>query len=132
MISRNFNKYEFSGVWYSFNKYKTILFDIFLGIIKPYLKNVTEKKREPGQWKIQLPGKIIFKSSEDIDEYPYMYSWSDNKDILNLFESLLTSYQELLKYRMKGSDFIFDYVDGLSFYVKIGLSCGGSYKASPY
>ena len=108
------------------------MFDIFLGIIKPYLKNVTEKNREPGQWKIQLPGKIIFKSSEDIDEYPYMYSWSDNKEILNLFESLLASYQEVLKYRMKGSDFIFDYVDGLRFYVKIGLSCGGSYKASPY
>lgn len=108
------------------------MFDIFLGIIKPYLKNVTEKNREPGQWKIQLSGKIIFKSSEDIDEYPYMYSWSDNKEILNLFESLLASYQEVLKYRMKGSDFIFDYVDGLSFYVKIGLSCGGSYKASPY
>lgn len=91
------------------------MFDIFLGIIKPYLKNVTEKKREPGQWKIQLPGKIIFKSSEDIDEYPYMYSWSDNKDILNLFESLLTSYQEALKNEMKGSDFAFEYfVDGLS------------------
>ena len=45
---------------------------------------------------------------------------------------LTTSYQEILENKMKGSDFVFDYVDGLSYLChKISLDCDESYKDSP-
>lgn len=37
------------------------------------------------------------------------------KSINELFESLLTSYQEALENEMKGSDFVFDDVNGLRY-----------------
>lgn len=57
-------------------------------------------------------------------------SWSKKKHevIKELFISFLKNCQEALENKMKDSDFIFDYVDGLSYlYNKISLNCGRSY-----
>ena len=48
------------------------------------------------------------------------------------FESLLERYQERLEESMKGSEFIFDFVDILYYDLnKVSLSRGGSYIDSP-
>ena len=64
-------------------------------------------------------------SSKGTDEERVMHSRSDNIEIVidyeaeefikELFESLLFRYQVSLETSMKGSDFIFDYVDLLRY-----------------
>ena len=79
-----------------------------------------------------------FISAKDNDEDHVMDQKKDNKEILingkadevveGLFESLLNRYQNNLEKSMKGSEFLFDYVDLLYYKChKINLSCGGSY-----
>ena len=70
-----------------------------------------------GEWKIQLTMQITFISSLDTGEFRIMNSKSDNveimmgietDDIINeLFKSSLKKYQEGLKTKMRGSDFVF-------------------------
>lgn len=62
-----------------------------------------------------------------------MISEETEEMIKETFKSpLTTSYQEILENKMKGSNFVFDYVDGLSYlYHKISLDCSESYKDSP-
>ena len=65
--------------------------------------------------------KINFISSRNFIESRDMYSKSDNFEIMmgadtneiirNLFNSLLRRYQEGLKESMRGSEFVFDYVN---------------------
>ena len=71
-----------------------------------------------------------------------MHSKSDNAKIMmgieiddiidELFESFLKKYQDGLKKKMEGSDFVFESVD-LLYYIlhKISLNRGGSYIDSP-
>ena len=52
--------------------------------------------------------------------------------IKELYKSFLRKYQEGLEESMRGSEFIFDHVDALYYYLnKISLSRGGSYIDSP-
>lgn len=52
--------------------------------------------------------------------------------INNILESFLTNYQEALGNKTTGSDFAFDYVEGLTYlYLKISLNSGGSFIDSP-
>ena len=53
--------------------------------------------------------------------------------IQEFFKSLLSRYQISLETSMKGSNFVFDYVDFLYCkYHKVNLRPGGSYSDSPY
>ena len=58
---------------------------------------------------------------------------SDTDEIIKeLFKSLLQRYQENLQEKMRGSDFVFDYVNFLYYdFNKISISRGGSYIDSP-
>ena len=80
-------------------------------------------------------------SSKDNDEEQFMHSKSDNIGIMindtadevieELFQLLLSRYQIGPKISIKGSGFVFDYINLL--YGKcheINLNCGGSYLMS--
>ena len=52
--------------------------------------------------------------------------------IKEIFVSVLQKYQKGLEESMKGSEFIYDWVDLLHYKChKISLNCGGSYIGSP-
>ena len=82
-----------------------------------------DSKKKSGEWKIQLIMKINFISSRNFIESRYMYSKSDNFEITmggntneiikNLFNSLLRRCQVGLQESMRGSEFVFDYVESL-------------------
>ena len=85
---------------------------------------------------------ITFVSSLDTGEPHTMHSKSDSAEIMmgietddiinELFKSSLKKYQEGLKTKMRGSDFVFERVDLLSYsFHKIILNRVGSYIDSP-
>ena len=86
--------------------------------------------------------KINFISSKNFIDTRNMHSKSDNVEIMkgvdanqiikNLFNSLLQRYQKWLEESMKGSDFVFDYVESLNYiFHKIDLKRSGSYIETP-
>ena len=93
-------------------------------------------KRAKGEWKIQLIIKINFISSKNFNDVRDLYSKSDNVEIMmcadtneiieKLFDSILQRYQKGVEESMKGSDFVFDYVESLNYiFHKIDLKrCG--------
>ena len=99
-------------------------------------------KRKKGEWKTQLIMKINFISYKNFNETRDMYSKSDNFEIMmgvdtneiikNLFNSILQRYQKGLQESMRGSDFVFDYVESLNYiFHKIGTKRSGSYIEAP-
>ena len=84
------------------------------------MKGIIVDLKSSDTWKILLTIAINFISLEDTEEEREMYSNSDNmkftsyndaNEVVNeLFESLLSRYQENLETSMTGSDFIFDSV----------------------
>ena len=110
--------------------------------MSPYLKDIINNLKKSGTWKIQLTIANNFISSIDNDEEPVMHSKRDNIEIMisdevdevieELFDLLKNRYQNKLV-SIKGSDFVFDYVQ--LFYYKcheINPNHGGSYIDSPY
>ena len=102
------------------------------------MRKLIYDKRKKGEWKIQLIMKINFISSKNSNDTGDMHSKSDNVEIMmgvdtneiikNLFNSLLQRYQKGLEESMKGSDFVFDYVESLNYiFHKIDLKRSGSY-----
>ena len=90
------------------------------------------------EWKIQLIMKINFIFSKNFIESRDMHSKSDNIEIMlgdgtneiikNIFNSLLQRYQKGLEESMRGSDFVFDYVESLNYiFHKVDLKRSGSY-----
>ena len=86
--------------------------------------------------------KINFISSKNFIDTRNMHSKSDNVEIMkgvdanqiikNLFNSLLQRYQKWLEESMKGSGFVFDYVESLNYiFHKIDLKRSGSYIETP-
>ena len=99
-------------------------------------------KRKSGEWKIRLVIKINFISSKNFNDTRDMHSKSDNVEIMmgyntneifeKLFESLLQRYQKGLEESVKGSDFVFDYVESLNYiFHKIDLKRWRSYIEAP-
>ena len=105
--------------------------------------NTIIKRKTQSEWKIQLTMAINFISSKpNSKETHTMHTKSVNIEIMlgsetaeiieGLFKPLLQRYQEGLEESMRGSEFIFDRVDALYYYLnKISLSRGGSYIGSP-
>ena len=86
--------------------------------------------------------KINFISSRNFTESRDMYSKSDNFEIMmggntneiirNLFNSILRRYQGGLHESMRGSEFVFDYVESLNYiFHKVDLKRSGSYIETP-
>ena len=96
------------------------MLDEYLNKIKPYLKDIIIDLQGSDGWKIQLTITINFISSKDTEEERVMYSTSDNikftsyndvNEVINeIFESLLSKYQNNLEKSIRGTDFIFDLV----------------------
>ena len=102
------------------------------------MRKLINDKRKRGEWKIQLIMKINFISSKNFNDTRDVHSKSDNVEFMmgvetneiikNLFNSLLQRYQKGLEESMKGSGFMFDYVDSLNYiFHKIDLKKSGSY-----
>ena len=123
-------------------KDKSISITRYLNNIRKYLRKSINDKRKKGEWKIQLIMKINFISSQNFIETRDMHSKSDNIEIMvgvdnneiikNLFNSLLQRYQKGQEESMRGSDFVFDYVESLNYiFHKVELEKSGSYIESP-
>ena len=102
------------------------------------------KKKKSGEWKIQLIMKINFISSRDFIESRDMYNKFDNFEImrdsntneiirdLSLENSILRRYRGDLHESMRGSEFVFDYVESLNYvFHKLGLKRSRSYIEIP-
>ena len=106
------------------------------------MRKLINDKKKSGEWKIQLIMKINFISSKFSNETRDMYSKSDNFEIMvgvdtneiikNLFNSILQRYQKGLQESMRGSDFVFDYVESLDYiFHKVNLKRSGSQIETP-
>ena len=103
------------------------------------LRELIEKYKLNGEWKVQLIAEIKFISLKPgSDETRIMHTGSDDIEIMigknndeiieDLFQSFLQKYDENLQNKMRGSDFEFDGVNFLYYdFNKIILNRGGSY-----
>ena len=99
------------------------------------MRKLINDKKKSGEWKIQLIMKINLISSKYFIESRDMYSKSDNFEgsntneiIRDLFNSILRRYQGDLRESMRGSEFMFDYVESLNYiFHKVDLKRSGSY-----
>ena len=134
--SNNYIEYESNG-----DRNKTLSVEEYLNKIRPYLKDIINNLKKSDTWKIQLTIANNFISSLDKKEDGVMHSKSDNIEIMindetdevikELFDSLKNRYQNNLDL-IKGSDFVFDYVQLLSYKChKINPNHSGSYIDSP-
>ena len=123
-------------------KDKTLSVEDYLDEVRPYLNNMIDSHRSQGEWKVQLKKAINLFSSKDSEEIRTMHNKSNNIEILignetgeiieELFKCFLQKYQEKLEKSMKGSEFVYDYVDLLHYrFHRISLNRGGSYIDSP-
>ena len=121
----------------------SLSFEECLNLIKPYLNDLINNKKDGGEWKLQLSAEICFVSQKPgSDEKRVMYTRSFCEEIMigseteetteKLIMSLLQKYQDNLQNEMKGSDFIFNGVNYLFYdFNRITISKGGSYIESP-
>ena len=132
-FSDNFVEYQSNG-----NRDRSISIARYLNNIREHLKKLIEDKKKSGEWKIQLIMKINYISSRNFIESRDMYSKSDNFEIMmgsntneiirNLFNSILRRYQGGLQVSMRGSEFVFDYIESLNYiFHKVDLKRSGSY-----
>ena len=132
----NYVQYESKGD-------RTLTLKEYLALIEIYLRELIEKYKLNGEWKVQLIVEINFISLKPgSDETHSMHTRSDNIEIMigkdndkiieNLFKSFLQKYEENLQNKMRGSDFQFDGVNFLYYdFNKISLNRSGSYIDSP-
>ena len=137
-FNNNYTQYKSKG-----DKNKILSIRKYLNMIRPYLVNMINDHKNQSEWKIQLTIAINFISSKpDSDETLIIHTKSNNIEIMigsdtnevieKLFESLSDEYQENLKEKMSGSDFVFDAVNVLHYDLnKISLNRVGSYIDSP-
>ena len=121
----------------------SLSFEEYLNLIKPYLNDLINDKKDKGEWKLQLTAQINFISQKPgSHEMSVMYtkrvceefmSGSETEEIVEkLFGSLLQSYQDNLNEKMRGSDFIFNEINYLFYdFNRVSISKGGSYIESP-
>ena len=100
----------------------SLSFEEYLNLIKPYLNDLINDKKDKGEWKLQLSAEISFVSQKpDSDEKRVMYTKSICEEFMigseteeiteKLIMSLLQRYQDNLNEKMRGSDFIFNGVN---------------------
>ena len=112
----------------------------------PYLRDIINDhkttRNESQESKVQINMHINLISSEDTGEARTIFVWSDNEEIRlgnekddiikKLLKSFLNNYQKEEIVLRKGSDFVFESVDLLSYHVhKISLKREKSYTKAP-
>ena len=99
-FNNNYSEYRSEGS-------NSLSFTEYLNLIKPYLEDLINEKKNKGEWKLQLTTKISFVSLKpDSDETRLMYTRSDPEELINgsetdeiiesLYRSLLQKYQDNL------------------------------------
>ena len=116
---------------------------VYLTLVEKYLRELRNKYKNEGEWKVQLSAEINFKSLKPgSDETRVMYTRSDNEEFMSgddtneiiklLFKSFLQRFKEHLQNKMRGSEFEFD---GINFFYysfnKTNIYRGGTYIDSP-
>ena len=134
-FSDNFVEYQSTGN-------RSISIARYLNNITEHLRKLINDKKKSEEWRIQLIMKINFISSRDFIESRDMYNKSDNFEIMRgsstneiirgLFNSILRRYQGGSHESMRGSEFVFDYVESLNYIFHKGdLKRSGSYIETP-
>ena len=111
----------------------------YLALIEKCLRELINKYKNEGEWKVQLSAEINFISLKPgSDETRAMYTRSDNEEFMSgddtneiiklLFESFLQRFGENLQNKMRGSEFEFD---GIDYSFKTSIYRGGTYIDSP-
>ena len=101
---------------------KILMLKKYFNLIEKYLRELIEKYKLKGEWKVQLTIEVNFMSLKPgSDETLIMHTKSDNIEVMfgddngdiieQLFESLLQKYEENLQNKMRGSEFEFDSVN---------------------
>ena len=115
----------------------------YLNLIKPYLEDLINDKKNKGEWKLQLTAQISFVSLKPgSNETRLMHtrsvtmefmSGSETKEIIeSLYRSLLQNYYDNLQEKMRGSDFVFNGINYFYYdFNMVSISKGGSYIESP-
>ena len=139
----NNNNYYYNYLEYRSEGNNLLSFEEYLNLIKPYLNDLINNKKDEGEWKLQLSAEISFVSQKPgSDEKRVIYTRSTCEEFMigseteevteKLIMSLLQKYQDNLQNKMKGSDFIFNGVNYLFYDLnRITISKGGSYIESP-
>lgn len=101
---------------------KNLSIEQYLEKIKPFLCNMIDELKKSGEWKTM---KFNFMLSKNNDDKQVMYSKNDSiefmigsktDEIINeLSESLLIRHQLSLEESMKGSDNVFDSINGMCY-----------------
>ena len=140
LISAGFN---YNYLEYGSDGNNSLSFMEYLNLIKPYLEDLINEKKNKDEWKLQLTAKISFVSLKpDSDETCLMYTRSDPEEFMNgseteeiiesLYRSLLQKYNDNLQEKMKGSDFVFNGINYFYYdFNRVSISKGGSYIDSP-
>ena len=108
--------FDYNYLEYGSEGSNSLSFMEYLNLMKPYLEDLKNEKKNKGEWKLKLTAKISFVSLKpDSDETRLMYTRSDAEEFMNgseteeiiesLFRSLLQKYQDNLNGKMRGSDF---------------------------
>ena len=128
---------------YGSDSSNSLSFTEYLDLIKPYLEDLINKKKNKGEWKLQLSAKISFVSLKpDSDETRLMHTRSDAAEFMNgseteeiiesLYRSLLQKYNNNLQEKMRGSDFVFNGINYFYYdFNTVSISKGGCYIGSP-
>ena len=121
----------------------SLSFEEYLNLIRPYLEDLINAKKDKGEWKLQLMAQISFVSLKlGSDETRLMHTRSVSMEFMSgsetegiiesLYRSLLQNYQDNLQEKMRGSDFVFNGINYLYYdFNRISISKGGSYIESP-
>ena len=121
LVKSGYNK---SCVQYESKGDKILSIQEYLALIEKYLRELINKYKNEGEWKIQLIAEINFISLKPgSDETRVIYTRSDNEEFMNgddtdeviksLFKSFLQRFEENLQEKMRVSDFEFD---GINFF----------------
>ena len=128
---------------YASDSNNSLSFMEYLNLIKPYLEDLINEKKNKGEWKLQLTAKISFVSLKpDSDETRLMHTRSNAEEFMNgseteeiiesLYRSLLQNYSDNLQEKMKGFDFVFNGINYFYFdFNRVSISKRGSYIESP-
>ena len=115
----------------------------YLNLIKPYLEDLINEKKNKGEWKLQLTAKISFVSLKpDSDETRLMDTRSNPVEFMNgseteeitesLYRSVIQKYNDNLQEKMRGFDFVFNGINYFYYdFNRVSISKGGSYIESP-
>ena len=135
--------FNYNYLEYGSDGNNSLSFMEYLNLIKPYLEDLINEKKNKGEWKLQLTANISSVSLKpDSDETRLMYTRSNAAEFMNgseteeiiesLYRSLLQNYNDNLQEKMKGFDFVFN---GINYFYydlnRVSISKGGSYIDSP-